>query len=81
MWDGPKYIIYTKPECPYCVKAKALMKMLKLEYTEHVVGVDIDSVLYKENFWATVPCIIIDGKIIGGYQEFADWTVENNKFG
>lgn len=77
MWE---YIIYSKPDCPYCVKAKALMSMLKLEYVEHVVGVDIGSVEYKEKFWETVPCIIVDGVIIGGYQEFADWTIENNMF-
>lgn len=80
MWVGPKYIIYSKPDCPYCVKAKALMSMLELAYVEHIVGVDIDSVLYKEKFWETVPCVIIDGVTIGGYQEFADWTIENNLF-
>ena len=30
--------IYTKPNCPWCVKAKEILRLKNIPYTEHVVG-------------------------------------------
>ena len=52
--------IHTLPTCPYCVKAKKLLALKEIEYTE-VNG--------KSDGWPTVPYIEIDGKSIGGFLE------------
>lgn len=55
-------IIYTLPDCRWCDKAKKLLKMLKVDYTE-VNG--------KFDGYPTVPYIQVNGKEIGGFTEFA----------
>jgi glutaredoxin 3 len=64
-------IIYSKKDCPNCVKAKALAK----DYTEAIIGEDISRedfmILFPEA--RTVPQIIIDGKHIGGYTELVEY--------
>ena len=39
-------IIYSKKECPYCIKAKDLLKTLNLEYNEIIL--DPSNENYKE---------------------------------
>ena len=44
-----KVIVYSKPACQFCDKAKALLTQLKIEYTEKVVTKDISiDELFKE---------------------------------
>lgn len=73
----PKVKIYTKPDCPYCSKAKALLDMLGLEYIELVKDRDFNGHAYKDRLWPTYPCVVIDGDIIGGYKELSDWILNN----
>lgn len=63
-------IVYTKDNCPYCVKAKALLKEYGLEYIETVIGKDISREEFLDTFPTvrTVPQIIIDGEHVRGYQ-------------
>lgn len=68
-----KAVIYTKTTCPYCSKAKDLLKSRNISYDEKIIdGVN----LTKEDMQAeigvsglnTVPQIVLDGKFIaGGY--------------
>ncbi len=66
--------IYTSNTCPYCIKAKKLLQMLKLDYTEHNVDNDFDkmcedlSAKYNQKV-QTVPQIIINGHYVGGYSD------------
>lgn len=73
-------VMYTKPDCPYCVKARNLLNMLAIPYSQIEVGVGISSEDYVANFWPTVPCVVVDGEIIGGYTELGHWSV-NKYFG
>jgi len=64
-----KIEIYTKSYCPYCVKAKALLKKKGVEFEE----IDIESdtalalqVMERSGGRKTVPQIFIDGSHIGG---------------
>ena len=65
--------IYTTRWCGYCVRAKALLDSLGLEYEE--ISLD-DEVGFRQKLldvaggW-TVPQIMIDGRPIGGYAELA----------
>jgi glutaredoxin len=73
-------VMYTKPDCQYCTKARNLLNMLAIPYTQVEVGVGISSEDYTANFWPTVPCVVVDGEIIGGYTELGNWSV-NKYFG
>jgi glutaredoxin len=54
--------IWTIPDCPFCVRAKRLMKLKGIEY-EEISG-------FHDN-WKTVPYLILNGEEIGGFTEFA----------
>jgi glutaredoxin len=64
-------LVYTKDNCPHCVKAKTLLQVRGLEYSEVVIGKDITREEFMEAFpnARTVPQIIFDDKNIGGYEE------------
>jgi glutaredoxin 3 len=70
----PEIQIYTSPFCPYCWRAKRLLKDKRLAFTE------IDVLLHpgrraemieKAEGRTTVPQIFIDGRGIGGSDELA----------
>ncbi len=61
--------IYTTKVCPYCVRAKNLLKSKNVDYLEHdLTGDDAgrEALLKKSNGMRTVPQIFINGKHIGG---------------
>jgi glutaredoxin 3 len=68
------YIIYTRPDCGYCDRAKALIEQKGHTYTEVVLGSDISKEELFEMFpdVKTVPVVVLDGKKIGGYQELTE---------
>lgn len=57
--------IITKDDCPYCVRAKALLSSQGISYKE------IPRASVKDFAFATVPQIWLDGQHIGGYTELA----------
>ncbi|MBA3842849.1 MAG: glutaredoxin 3 [Actinobacteria bacterium] len=68
--------MYTTTWCGYCVRAKALLHKLELDYEE--IAVDDDPAfrakLHDLTGGWTVPQILIDGRPIGGYTEL--WRLE-----
>ena len=75
-------IVYSKPACVYCEKAKALLTRLGLEYTEKVVSKDLSlEELFKElgKQVRTIPQIVIDEKHIGGYNELVEYFINQDK--
>lgn len=67
-----KVEVYTTTFCPFCVRAKRLLKSKGVEFAEIDVTHD-DELRAKMVEMAggrrTVPEIFIDGKIVGGYDE------------
>lgn len=62
--------VLTKPGCPFCVRAKQLLKDKNLRFEEVVLGKDISSTTLKAvSGRSTVPQIFIDGQHIGGSEE------------
>ncbi len=64
-----KIIIYTKSYCPYCVKAKQLLKNKNVNFTEIDITNNqslIDEMLLKSSGRKTVPQIFIDDLNVGG---------------
>lgn len=77
-------VIYSKPNCTWCVKAKELMNKLNLKYDEKVLDVDYTrdelKQLVPENLPLTVPQIFVNNKRVGGYEDFAEWC-DNHGYG
>ncbi len=67
-----KVEIYSKPQCPYCVQAKALAEREGHELTYKMLDEDFDRETLMETFPGarTFPQIIVDGEKIGGFTEF-----------
>ncbi len=77
-----KVIVYSKPNCQFCDKAKALLTQLEIEYTEKVVTKDISlEELFEElgKSVRTIPQIVIDKNHIGGFNELREYFVDKGK--
>lgn len=68
-----KIQVYTTRYCPYCRAAKALLDNKGYSYQEITLDNDPDRMrrIMTELNWRTVPIIMIDGKLIGGYDDLA----------
>ena len=68
-----KVEIYSKPQCPFCVQAKALAEREGYELTYKMLDEDFDRETLMETFPGarTFPQIIVNGDKIGGFTEFA----------
>ena len=66
--------IYSKPQCPYCVQAKALAEREGHELTYKMLDEDFDRETLMETFPGarTFPQVMIDGHSIGGYTELKE---------
>lgn len=65
----PKIKIYTTPICPYCVRAKSLLKKKGAAFEEVDVFMDADAreeMEAKSNGRRTVPQIFIGDRHVGG---------------
>tara|TARA_B100001079_G_C15988769_1_gene330781 strand:- start:181 stop:453 length:273 start_codon:yes stop_codon:yes gene_type:complete len=76
--------IYSKNNCVYCSKAKALLKGLGLEYEEKTLEKDFDYDPAKliEDIGKnvrTMPQIKVDGELIGGYNQLVEHFADKGK--
>ncbi|NJM60511.1 MAG: glutathione peroxidase, partial [Oscillatoriales cyanobacterium RU_3_3] len=64
----PKVVsLFAKMGCPFCAKAKTMLKEKGLDYEEIVLGRDATTRSLRAVTGATtVPQVFIDGKLIGG---------------
>ena len=70
--DQDSITLFTKPGCPFCAKAKALLKEKGLSYEEIVLGKDATVTSERAITGKTaVPQVFIGGKHIGGSDELA----------
>lgn len=79
-------VIFGRPGCPYCVRAKELAEKLSNErddfnyryidiHAEGISKADLEKTVGKPV--ETVPQIFVDQQHIGGYTDFAAWVKEN----
>ncbi|KAI9318713.1 glutaredoxin-1 [Dichotomocladium elegans] len=66
-----KVAVFSKSYCPYCVRAKALLEKLGVEFyhielDQEENGAEIQDYLHKKTGQRTVPNIFINQKHIGG---------------
>lgn len=74
------YTVYSKPACPFCDQAKVLLKLRGLPFEEKILDIGqpkIDGKVYVSKAALlmaapgarTVPQILADNVVIGGYDE------------
>ncbi len=69
-----KVKVYTMDYCPYCERAKSLLKTRGIVFEEIRVANDDDATwdsLYKKAGMRTMPQILLGEKVIGGYSDLA----------
>ena len=73
-------VVYSKPNCPSCVKAKMFLKNKNIPFTESIIGKDIQVETLMKEFEMnnlpmprTAPQIILHGKYIGGYENLLQY--------
>ena len=66
-----KAVVWSRDQCPYCDQAKALLKMKGIEFEERNVSKDWtkEQLLEAVPTARTVPQIVLDGELIGGFNE------------
>ena len=75
-------IVYTKPNCIYCTKAKSLLETLRLDYKEKKLEdfKSIDELL--EDIGKNVksmPQIKINDELVGGYNQLMEYFVDKKQ--
>jgi glutaredoxin len=73
-------IIWSKPMCPYCDKAKALLNLKGIEFEERKLGSEWtkEQLLESVPTARSVPQIFLRGEYIGGYTELEKYFEDHN---
>ena len=72
--------IYTWQYCPFCIRAKSLLKKKNINFTEYKIDGDEDArelMIARADGRRTLPQIFIDNDGIGGCDDL--YTLENEK--
>ena len=79
--SSPNVVVLSKPMCPYCDKAKALLDRMDIKYTTRTLGDDLtrEELLEIATSARTMPQIIINSEVIGGYNQLNTY-IENTGF-
>ena len=66
--------VFTRKGCPFCVKAKAMLKEAGIAYEELVLNRDYtDATLRAVANATTVPQVFVNGQLIGGSEDLEGW--------
>lgn len=72
------FIVMTRPDCPWCTRAKDLLTNYDIEFSVQEYMTDDERSWYKENIAPTFPTIFDDnGNKIGGYLDLEAWVNDN----
>jgi glutaredoxin 3 len=70
--DAKKVTVYTMDYCPYCERAKGLLKQRGVDFTEVRVAEDDDAMwdeLFRRSGMRTMPQIFVGDAVLGGYTD------------
>ncbi len=76
----PYIEVYSTPNCPFCVSAKALLKSKNLSFQEIDVSNNSESLqkMVKLSGLRTVPQIFINNQSIGGFDELSKMNADGD---
>ena len=69
-------VLWSRDLCPYCVKAKKLLEMKGISFEERNISAGVwtrEQLLAACPGARTVPQIVIDGVLIGGYDQLEEY--------
>ncbi len=72
MYDKPrKIVIYSKPNCGYCISAKNMCESKGINYEYLMLDEDYTFEKFQEEFpnARTFPQIVVDDRKVGGFNE------------
>jgi glutaredoxin len=76
-----KYVILSRPGCPYCDKAAEILTLMQQDFQKFDVWENpVLRDFLKAQGLNTVPQIFKDGERIGGYEELSQVFSEELKF-
>jgi glutaredoxin len=70
-----RFIVYSKPECPYCFKVKKVLELCGKDFVVYT----LDEHFTKKEFYyefgngSTFPQVVMDDKHIGGCTDTIDY--------
>ena len=69
----PDVVVYTTQRCSYCTRVKMLLRARDIEFREENLAGDHERIvaLVEQTGMMTFPQVMVDGILIGGYQETA----------
>lgn len=71
----PRVTVYSTASCPICVKAKTMLGKWNIDYSEVRIDTNDDTLeAFRDATQGarSVPQILIDGKLIGGFSELTE---------
>ena len=69
--------VFSRDGCPFCVRAKGMLRDAGIEFEELVLNQDYtDRTLRAVSTNTTYPQVFVDGKLIGGSDELAEWLAK-----
>lgn len=71
-------IMYSTRFCPYCMRARRLLKNKNIEYEEILISSDraLRQEMEQKSGRTSVPQIFINGQAIGGYDDIAKLNLD-----
>ena len=75
-----KVVVWSKYHCPYCDQAKALLTQKGIQFEERKIGDGFTKEELLEHIPSarTVPQIVINGDVIGGFTDLKKWFEQEN---
>jgi glutaredoxin len=72
------FIVYSKPECPYCYKIKTVLELCGQNHKIYTLDEDFTREEFYSKFGegSTFPQVILDDKIIGGCTDTIQYLKE-----
>jgi glutaredoxin-like protein len=66
--------VFSRDGCPFCVRAKGLLRDAGIEFDELVLNRDFnESTIRAVSGKSTVPQVFVNGELIGGSEEVEAW--------
>jgi glutaredoxin-like protein len=72
--------VFTREGCPFCARAKGILRDAGIQYDELVLNRDYSEVTLRAvGGISMVPQVFINGEHIGGSEDLEQWFAQHNK--